>query len=294
MRTLRRIIQPIFVALVVLMAASFAGAIHPMGDLIAVFRFWIALAVMACVVVLVRGWKRAFAGAALVLAGFSVDIAAALGPAAAARSGQYTLYQKNILFNNSALPQLAQDIRARAPDFVTLQEVSATNLWLLRDLQQTYITSLFCAGSNVSALAVLARYPRSGAADICRDDAGLAAVQVLTPDGPLWLVSLHLRWPWPYQQPENLRTVIPLLESLDQPVVIAGDFNAVAWSHAVSQVSTASGTRRFGPIFKTFKGPNIFLNVPIDHILSPGGDGALETRPYLGSDHLGLLARFDL
>jgi len=37
-----------------------------------------------------------------------------------------------------------------------------------------------------------------------------------------------------------------------------------------------------------------FLKLPIDHVLTPRGTGTVELRPRLGSDHYGVLVRFDL
>ena len=36
------------------------------------------------------------------------------------------------------------------------------------------------------------------------------------------------------------------------------------------------------------------LRLPVDHVLVPGGRGVSALRPLLGSDHFGVLLRFDL
>ena len=122
---------------------------------------------------------------------------------------------------------------------------------------------------------------------------GLAAIQAILPtsqgEQPVWIVSVHLHWPWRHSQQEHVAEFIPVLAGLEGPVAMAGDFNMVRWGHSVRQMATAARVVPAGPSNGTFLGFAPLLTLPIDHAFATVG-GRLEQRPALGSDHLGLLA----
>jgi endonuclease/exonuclease/phosphatase (EEP) superfamily protein YafD len=119
-------------------------------------------------------------------------------------------------------------------------------------------------------------------------------MQVVVPDSqgekPVWMVSIHLHWPWPYTQADHVATLLPVLAELEGPVVMAGDFNMVRWADSVRRMGAAARSLPAGPSAGTYTGFDPIMRLPIDHAFAPGG-GRLELRPALGSDHLGLLAR---
>ncbi len=278
----------------VLFAASFAGALHPIGDSLSVFRYLIAFGVMTGAILAVRGWRRSLGVVVLTLAVFIEPLAASLSPLFVGPRGTYSLYQKNMFYQNDDHDGLIRDIDTLAPDFVTLQEVAGANMPVYRHLVATFETAALCSRSGRASLAVMSQFPSTGKPPICSDQAGFLAVQVETPDGPVWLAAIHLRWPWPKEQAQNVEAIVPILAELDGPIIMAGDFNAVPWSYAMIRLARASRTERVGPILRTLVGISPFLRIPIDHVLVPGGQGTLQTRPELGSDHLGLLATFNL
>ena len=200
---------------------------------------------------------------------------------------------------------MAEDILASRADFVTLQELHQRNRPILGTLRDTYPHQHFCPFAAVGGIAVLSRYPGIPGQTVCAEGAGLAAMQVATPDGPLWVVSLHLHWPYPYRQAIQVADLLPLLEGLEGPVVLGGDFNMVAWSHAVRAIASATRTENAGHVGGTFAlshtvgGENILARMPrlpIDHVLIPedAARQSVERRPRLGSDHHGIKARFAL
>ena len=294
---LRAFLWATFVGSLFLLVGSFGASLHPVADSIAVFRYWIALVSMVSVALLVHGALRLSALAIFAMALVAQPVVERLYLSRAQQDFAYSLYQKNMLYENTALVPLAQDIRAVGADFVTLQEVSRANVQAYLDLAPDFAAATKCDRLHTSSLAILSKYPRTSTPVLCPQDAsGILAMQVQTPDGPLWIVNIHLRWPWPYAQPENLTKIVPILQTLQGPIVVGGDFNAVPWSGALRQVEQATGALRMGPGYKTYLGPYPFFNLPIDHVLAaPGnGRGRVETRPLLGSDHLGLWARFNL
>jgi len=185
---------------------------------------------------------------------------------------------------------LAADILSQAPDVITLQEVSVRNEPLLEMLRRAYPHQHLCRSTSVRGLAVLSRLP-AGRSRFCDPTGGMAGLRLESEFGPVWAVSLHLVWPWPLPQAEQVRRLAPQLAALEAPVILGGDFNMVPWSFAVGRLARASGTRRAGRVPPSFRlGP---LPMPIDHVFAPGGGSALP-RPFTGSDHRGLMARVRL
>lgn len=278
----------------VLLAASFGGALHPAGDSLAVFRLHISL---ACLVLLLPALRmRAAAGIAclaVALAALSGVLWTTFVPAGG-DGGGISLYQKNLRFAPRDLAPLIDDIRDADPDLLTLQEVTPGNEALLTALADRLPTQLVCPFARVGAVAVASRWPLAGGETLCVERRGLAGIRVQTPQGPVWLVSLHLHWPWPHRQPSQREVLLPVLAGLEQPVVIGGDFNMVPWSHTLRSITKATETTRIGRAFNSMtRFPLVPL--PIDHVLIPAGaNGGTEKRPLLGSDHHGIVAEFSL
>lgn len=280
-KTLVRIMAAL--ALVAL-GLSFAGALHPVGDSLAVFR--LAIAVPALLLVLGARLPRAWwlAGVALCLGGIGSVLWHKLP---LAEPGPVSVYQKNMFHRNSDIAGLAQDILAADPDIVTLQEVSVENEALLDLLRKAYPTQHLCRYTSRSGIAVLTRLPTSGT-PFCSEEIGLAVLPVDTAAGPVRAMSLHFAWPYPGRQAGQADWLAPYLAQGEGPVILGGDFNMVPWSHTLHRIARAAGFRRAGPSRPTFQlGP---FPLPIDHVFAPGG-GRAEARGLSGSDHRGLLAR---
>ncbi len=272
---------------------GFAGVLHPAGDTLAVLRLHAAAALAVTGLLLgLSGARRGWVAVALAAVAAAPFAPLQLARAAAPQSA-LTLYQKNLSFRLADPAPVIADIRAAVPDVVTLQEVTKRNRAVLAGLADVLPTQHVCPFARVGAVAVAARWPARPGRTICAEGQGLAAVQVDSPHGPLWLVSLHLHWPWPYRQPEQLAHVLPILEGLEGPVLIGGDFNAMPWSHAVRRIGAATGAARVGRAANSFPRYSPWVPLPIDQVLAPGGAGATELRPLLGSDHRGVLARVD-
>lgn len=268
---------------------GYAGALHPAGDALAVFRLPLAGVAGAILLLMRRPGRAVAAGMALVALAVLPRVWAML-PGQGADAPDLAIYQKNLLWRLADPMPVAEDIQARAPDIVTLQEVSGRNRAALQALRQSLPFQHLCDDRASGGTAVLSRWPDVPGSARCGN--GLAAVQLETPAGRVWAVSLHLRWPWPYPQAGQLDVVEPVLRAMRGPMVIGGDFNSVAWSHALARVRRASHTRRVGREAVTFALPYGGLGVGIDHVLASGARrGAVEVLERLGSDHRGVLAR---
>ncbi len=282
------------VPLVLLLLGSLPD-LHPIADSLAVFRVPLGGITVLVGAVFLPLWPRKLAWMTLALgAGAALPILWNAFPDTPDQTARYGLYQKNLSFRNKQIGDVAQDILQKKPDFVTLQEVTTAHKALLKTLAETYPTRLVCPFGTVGGVALASRWPVIKGSETCMDGLGMAAAQVRTPDGPVWLVSTHLHWPYPFGQAEQVAKLLPGLAALDGVKIIAGDFNMVPWSGTITRIEQAAKVNRIGHINGTFWLKQVFP-LPIDHVLvSVPNTGTVETLPLLGSDHNGVWARFSL
>lgn len=279
------------------LAGSYLGVVHGLGDSLAVIRP--ALAVVACgLAALLWSAGRRRVGLLVLVAGLAAGLPI-LGSSLAGDPGSgagYHLYQKNLSFRLTDPAPLIADIRGHAPDFVTLQEVTGRTRAVMAGLTDVLPSQHVCTFAAVGGVAVLSRWPVIAGSERCVDGDGLAAMQVTTPDGPVWVVSIHLHWPFPYRQSEQVPRLLPALAAMTGPTLVGGDFNMVPWSHTLATIARATETERAGPILYTLPLARGWIALPIDHVLVPRGKGMTGARrlPLLGSDHHGVLAGFAL
>lgn len=288
-------------------AGGFLGHLHPVGDSLAVFR--IPLVLLLVLVVIwgpsggarrwgrVRGLRWSVVCLCLALLGWHAirSVPSPLVAAPAGSAPMLRLYQQNMLLSRGDSQAWRAHVASVAPDVLTLQEVSVPNRQVLAAMQAEYPHQHLCPIGHHLGEAVLSRHPMVAGSGFCSNPDGISGVQILTAEGPVWVVSLHVSWPWPFPQAEQISGVLPYLQRLEGPVVVAGDFNAVAWSHTVHRVAGAIGGHRVGPWGRSFNLPKLGMPIGIDHVLTTHPDGArLEIQPKLGSDHHGVLVDLSL
>lgn len=273
------------------LAGGYLGALHPVGDGLAVFR--VPLAVAFALVVIWTGWPRRVRWplAALALAALVPHATDDLLDSPPSGPADLTLYQQNLLFSRKETQAWLDVLDDLSPDVLTLQEINHQNEHLLETLRAAgWANILLCLSEASLREAVLSRLPVVDGSERCSKRHGISAFQVVTDAGPVWVASVHLSWPWPYPQWQQVPKLVPFLESLEGPVVLAGDFNSVAWSRSVRQLARASRAQRLGPYHHTFDLPYLGLPIGIDHVLATGGQGRVTVMERLGSDHNGLYA----
>lgn len=271
-----------------ILIGGYLGAVHPMGDSLAVFRMWAAGAVLVAALILALLRDRAFAA----LAGTAAVVSA--GPVLGAMSVSAsevtrvdaTVYVKNLGNRRADVVGLIEDIRASGADILLLQEMTVGSALALRARMSEYPHWHTCEFSGWSGMAVVSRWPLSATA--CTGHRSVAAAQVEAPGGPIWAASIHQLWPFPHEQALLLPEVLDVLNVTADRQIVAGDFNMVPWAHSVREIQRVSGTTRISPVQTTILLRGIGL--PIDHVLTTG-QGRVERRPQLGSDHFGLVAR---
>lgn len=206
------------------------------------------------------------------------------------------LYQKNLLSKAWPRYPLAGDIIASGAEIVTLQEVSDHNRRFMANMFEHYPHAVTCPFRPSQDVAVLTSLPVVEGSEFCLAEAGLAGVQVKSQNGQLiWVLSVHLEWPFPFDQFYQSQIIAERITDMDGPILIAGDFNMVPWGGTLQRIEEAAGNDRLGAFHNTFRMGGWALPLPIDTVLVPtGASGTVELRPYMGSDHLGVLARIAL
>jgi endonuclease/exonuclease/phosphatase (EEP) superfamily protein YafD len=277
------------ITLVVLCAgvfAGFGGRLHPFGDSLSVLRMPLGA---ACAFGLAFQMARPLR-LCVVVAAFLAFITTVPLLATAQGGGTLLLYSKNLLYHNTDRAALADDIRASGADVVTLQEVGRRNDVFLTMMTEEYPFQHLCRFPGGSGMAVLSKTPFV-AETRCSVNRGVAAAQIMKDGQSVWVGSIHLPWPYPFDHEGSAQTTMDLLAQLDGPTVIAGDFNIFPWASSARHIRQASDGVIAQPVRPTFS----LLGVPLflDHVAAPGG-GHVTYRGRLGSDHLGVLASLNL
>ena len=299
MHSLRRFSLLCSWAIAAALIAGQFGAFHPAADsfshprlhlvvlavpfllLLLVARAWInALFLITVIVVSAGSLGQLFGGSML-----SED-----RPQSA---GHLRVVSLNMNHNHADTDQISAYFEDMRPDVITLQEASVEPPRVTRRLKESYPHQVICQYRGSVGIAVLSRTPFAGTG--CMNDHRLAWATVSKDGKNTTVASLHLRWPYPLPQAEQIDALSSVWDQLDTPLVITGDFNAVPWSHTVQRVAAQSGTRVVPGLRRSFIWRDNWLGdlmaLPIDHaLISPTlkvGGAAL--GPHVSSDHLPLI-----
>lgn len=216
----------------------------------------------------------------------------------------YRLMQMNLRFDNPTPEAALSLIGSMHPDVVTFGEVS--DMWRERLglLEAAYPYRVICPKpSHIGGTAILSRRPFvEGFEPHCGDRGSFAKIRLDLGGREIEIATLHMGWPWPFEQPWQMPRLIPLLESVDNDAIIVGDLNAVPWSHAARRIAEASDAqilRGIGPSWLDRRLPDQLrplIGLPIDNLMFKGDVIAtgLQTFTNAGSDHLAILLEFSL
>lgn len=196
----------------------------------------------------------------------------------------------NLLYANEQREQVADYIRQQSPDVILLQEVSPINRDVI-ELLTEYKYVHRCWENPSMENVVLSRL--EPVAQDCLPNVGAPWMDVSVNGRIMRMISIHLNWPWPFDQWQRIDDLQYDLAALpaEQPIIMGGDFNAVPWSEAVRTVEEITGSAIVPGFRFTFYGYNtpfrVPVFVPIDQILLPEGTNAQEAiaGPEIGSDH---------
>jgi endonuclease/exonuclease/phosphatase (EEP) superfamily protein YafD len=295
-----RLLALLALALFLGVALGFWGSLHPALDSLGVIRPAVGAAALALVPLAALARARLAArialGAVLLAAAGTVPYALDLSVTARARDGQapgLRVVSFNLFFGNDRPEAVTAWLRASDADVILLQEAGDRNRPILAALRDLYPAQVWCEFSG-GGVAVLSRLPEVARGRDCMFAPGLSWLRVRSPAGEVTFASLHLRWPWPWPQAQQIARLEPRLAALPGPLILAGDFNAMPWSAALSRLARAARAERVPGLLWTRLMPGTPFALPIDHVLADPALAPLAAGlgPELGSDHRPVIVEF--
>jgi endonuclease/exonuclease/phosphatase (EEP) superfamily protein YafD len=296
--------------------AGFFGEVHPAFDSLAHFRvhFAVLLVLAALPLLFVRrfiwnGLLAAVFGCAAILTVTGTSFLPGLGQVQAAFqpkdeiSPVYRLMQLNLRFDNPEPEKVLSLIGRVRPDVITLNEVSAMWAEKLALLASVYPHRVVCTIDNRSGgAAILSLRPfAQGTEGQCLDGGTFATATIDLGGRFVDVGALHLHWPWPFDQAEQIDDLTPLLARMAETAILAGDLNATPWSAASERIADAAAMTPAGPagptwLYRTLPEMLRFAGLPIDRIFAKGDVvvHSVNTLEAVGSDHLPVLVELSL
>ena len=214
----------------------------------------------------------------------------------------------NVLITNRQADEFLQIVRDRDPDILMAMEVDAWWMEQLAPLDATYPYSVKQPNDVAYGLALYSKFPLSGTElkYFNKDDVPSVHTRVQLPSGRTFVFhGMHPVAPVPSKKyPDNkgekevaFDKLADLLARDTLPVIVAGDYNDVSWSHTARLFQDRGKLRnvRLGRgLYNTFDATSPFLRWPLDHYFVSAAFSVveLERLPKFGSDHFPMYARF--
>ncbi len=287
----RHIMIRIFIFALQLLCASlclfsflaYLGGVHPALDLLTIGLPIITLSMIACLPVskgILRkaAWVFAICNTILIV-GFFLPTQKIARP-------NFTLYQHNLFFHNKA-KNIHHIIQKHNPDILTVQELKKGHTSIKK--LKAYPHHQVCDFGAIGKVGVISqtKFLQKGCSS--GKYRGVAWAQIKTKSGKkVTVASIHLHWPYPYNQAKQIDELIPFFKNLPKPIILAGDFNQVPWSHSTNRLANAIGGKVQNPYYITFQHPPLYLG--IDHIIAPIPLEVIKLGRG-GSDHHALLGK---
>ncbi len=226
-----------------------------------------------------------------------------------ARGGHPTLRLMiaNVLMKNREAEGLLQYVRDKKPDLLILDEPDAWWEDRFRAVEDLFPYTLRDARPNTYGMLLYSRLPFREAEKRCIVEPDVPSFHVCFDVGTyrVRLHCIHPKPPFPKEaestegRDAELVIVGRLAAREEDPVVVAGDLNDVAWSHTTRLFQRVSGLldpRRGRGMYNSFHARYPFVRWPLDHLFhSPHFRLAhLERGPSYGSDHFPILVELEL
>ncbi len=153
------------------------------------------------------------------------------------------LYSANLYYRNNDVLGIARSVQEADADIVMLIELGAKPSARIDTILQGYphrVASQRLDQTRGPARSVIAsRYPLTALPDPADGLHSVGAV-VDSPLGALNVMGVHLTRPWPYQflwgQITQVQALTAIHQTLNGPVIVAGDFNAVSTARIGRQI----------------------------------------------------------
>lgn len=222
---------------------------------------------------------------------------------AAGDAPRVRLLVTNVLMTNRNAAQLLEMVRLHTPHIVLTLETDGWWEQRLDTLANTYPHALKCPLDNLYGMHLYSRLPLDDKRVQYLVEPGVPSMHALVtlPGGQQ--VRLHCLHPAPPSPSENESSsqrdaeLVILGRSVadaEQPVIVAGDLNDVAWSRTTRLFRKLSGLLdpRVGrSMFNTYHAEHAFLRWPLDHLFHSAHFtlARMQRLEAYGSDHFPIL-----
>ena len=214
------------------------------------------------------------------------------------------LVVSNVLMENRDIDRWIDVVLPEAPDVIAAVE---TDSWwadqLGAALGEDYPHSVTIPQDDTYGMCVFSRLPitEEEVRHLVEPEVPSLFLTLQLPSGEaLRLIVLHPRPPRPdIQQDSHLRDAELVraaheVATFDQPAIVAGDLNDVAWSYTTTLFQELSGflDPRIGRgLYSTFHADHGWLRYPLDHVFHSDDLALVELRRlgHVGSDHFPML-----
>lgn len=214
----------------------------------------------------------------------------------------------NVLMSNRETTRLLDFIDDLEPDLILLLEPDTWWEEQMRVLEETYPTSLKKPLDNRYGMLLYSRFPLVDPEIkfLLKDSIPSMHMQVrLASDRLVWLHVLHPEPPSPTEADSSTERDAELLivgkaiKDRDEPTIVAGDLNDVAWSYTTTLFQKISGLldpRRGRGFYNTYNAKNILMRWPLDHIFHSDHFTLVDMQrlPAFGSDHFPIYVNLHL
>ena len=216
----------------------------------------------------------------------------------------------NVLITNQESGELLRIIRERDPDMLLLMEVNDRWMEQLAELDEEYPHSMKYPTDNAYGMALYSRFPLGDRQTrfFNQQDVPSFHTVVALPSGRSFLFhGMHPVAPVPSKKyPDNkgekevaFGALSQLLAEEELPLIVAGDYNDVSWSHTARLFQDAGNLRnvRLGRgLYNSFDAHSWYMRWPLDHyfVSQEFAVEELARLPDFGSDHFPMYARFVL
>lgn len=229
-------------------------------------------------------------------------------------SGTITMMTHNLFGMNYEMDKVIAAIRAEDPDIIVLQEYfgeQATDLHPL--LLDDYPFFVRCRGGKRANLGLYSRLPFEQTEDgACPGDAYgttrtahiLARFQS-SAGKSFSVITTHMDWPIPVtRQHEQLSALSDVVEKIEGPMILAGDFNSTPWSYSLRDFVARNGFTRETMSLATYPLSWFYFGawrdtipfLPLDYVMVRGGIRVhdLHAGRKTASDHLPVVFSFSV
>ena len=248
--TIKTLLYLAFIGLGIPFLLSFLNALHPLFDSFSHFRVHLMLALIPTMLILALFHKRKnrlrYFG--LVVMGalylYVVTQPFTLKEIDPTKTHMLKHIQFNLNFRNQEMDKVVEYFKNSNADVITLEEVTVAHQMKLQEMKKAYPYQAYCEFYPVvGSVAILSKHPFNKKNTTCLKGKGLLWSQIMVNEKPINIVAIHTLWPFPYGQPQQIAEIKPILKKMTPPTLIAGDFNAVSWSHTIKEIEEASKTK---------------------------------------------------